>query len=344
MTKKHGNTLYVTTQGAYLAAEGESVVVRVDRQVAMRIPLHNLESVVCFGNVACSPQLMGRCADKDVSVSFMSLYGRFLARVEGPISGNVLLRREQYRRADSADSSARLARAFVTGKIANCRRIAQRALRDHGNDDLDGVVKPALAGLTRNLRRLQCATDVDSIRGIEGDAARGYYGVFDCFITHDDGVFRFEKRSRRPPLNRVNALLSFLYTLLVRDVGSALESVGLDPQVGYLHRDRPGRPGLALDLMEELRPVLADRVALSLINRRQVKPKGFEVRATGGVYMDDKTRKTVLVEFQERKQKVVYHPFLEERVTLGMLAHMQARLLSRYLRGDLDGYPPFFWK
>lgn len=344
MTKKHSNTLYITTQGASLFTEGETVVVKIDREVAIRVPLHNLEGIVCFGRVFCTPQLMGRCADRNISISFLTERGRFLAKVVGPISGNVLLRREQYRRADDEGSSSDLARAFVGAKIANCRMVVKRALRDHAKGERIDRLKKAASNMGRCARSAMEAKTLDSIRGVEGDAARSYFEVFDCFITRDEQVFTFEKRSRRPPLNPVNALLSFLYTLLLHDVGSALEAVGLDPQVGYLHRDRPGRPGLALDMMEELRPLVADRVVLSLINRRQVNSGGFETHPTGGVYMDDKTRKRVLVGYQERKAEEIVHPFLNERTTIGMLAHLQASLLSRYLRKDIDGYPPYFWR
>lgn len=344
MTKKHDNTLYVTTQGAYLHTEGETAVVSVNREVLIRVPLHNLEGIVCFGGVRCTPQLMGRCADHDVTVSFLSERGRYVARVQGPISGNVVLRRAQYRLADEQEGPARLAGAFVTAKIANSRRVVQRALRDHFKEEAGVELSTALENLDRSLRALQTADSVDSIRGIEGDAARTYFSVFDHFITQKEPKLHFEKRTRRPPLNPVNALLSFLYTLLVRDVGSALESVGLDPQVGYLHKDRPGRPGLALDMMEELRPVVADRVALTLVNRRQVSPSGFEFDAAGACTMNEKTRKAVLVAYQERKQEALTHPFLGDRITVGMIPHLQARLLARHLRGDLDGYPPFFWK
>jgi CRISPR-associated protein Cas1 len=342
--RKHQNTLYVTTQGTYLATEGETVVAKVDKNVKLRVPLHLIEGIVCFGRVSCSPQLMGKCADRDIGISFLTERGRFLARVQGPVSGNVLLRRGQYRRADDLASSADLARAFVSAKITNCRHVIQRALRDHGDGSCELGLKHVVATLARNLAALDQSRSVDSIRGIEGEAARAYFGVFDHLITRPEEVFLFEKRSRRPPANRVNALLSFLYTLLVHDVSSALEAVGLDPQVGFLHRDRPGRPGLALDLMEEFRPLLADRIVLSLINRRQVHPSGFETRETGGVYMDENTRKAVLVAYQERKQEELLHPFLGEKVTLGMLVHLQALLLARYLRGDMDGYPPFFWR
>ena len=342
--KKHLNTLFVTTQGAYLAKEGESVIVRVEKETRLRIPVHTLGGIVCFGNVGCSPFLMGFCAERDVAISFLSEYGRFLARVQGPVSGNVLLRREQYRRADDMTISAKMARAVLTGKLANCRTVLQRALRDH-SDKLDkDQVGHASRQISVSLRRLQENMPLNSMRGIEGDAAHVYFNVFDHLITSQKQDFFFQDRNRRPPLDNVNCLLSFLYTLVMHDVRSALESVGLDPAVGFLHRDRPGRPGLALDLMEEFRPFIADRLTLSLINLSQVQKKGFKKSESGAVLMDDETRKTVLVAYQKRKQDEIMHPFIEEKVTIGLLFHMQALLLARYLRGDLDGYPPFIWK
>ena len=342
--KKHLNTLFVTTQGAYLAKEGESVIVRVEKETRLRIPVHTLGGIVCFGNVGCSPFLMGFCAERDVAISFLSEYGRFLARVQGPVSGNVLLRREQYRRADDMTISAEMARAVLTGKLANCRTVLQRALRDH-SDKLDAdQVKYASRQISGSLKRLQEDMPLNSLRGIEGDAAHVYFKVFDHLITSQKEDFFFQDRNRRPPLDNVNCLLSFLYTLVMHDVRSALESVGLDPAVGFLHRDRPGRPGLALDLMEEFRPFIADRLTLSLINLSQVQKKGFKKSESGAVLMDDETRKTVLVAYQKRKQDEIMHPFIEEKVTLGLLFHMQALLLARYLRGDLDGYPSFIWK
>ena len=342
--KKHLNTLFVTTQGAYLAKEGESVVVRVEKETRLRIPVHTLGGIVCFGNVGCSPFLMGFCAERDVAISFLSEYGRFLARVQGPVSGNVLLRREQYRRADDMTFSAQIASSVLTGKLANCRTVLQRALRDH-SDKLDAdQVKYASRQISGSLKRLQKDMPLNSLRGIEGDAAHVYFKVFDHLITSQKEDFFFQDRNRRPPLDNVNCLLSFLYTLVMHDVRSALESVGLDPAVGFLHRDRPGRPGLALDLMEEFRPFIADRLTLSLINLSQVQKKGFKKSESGAVLMDDETRKTVLVAYQKRKQDEIMHPFIEEKVTLGLLFHMQALLLARHLRGDLDGYPSFIWK
>ncbi|MBE9582018.1 MAG: type I-C CRISPR-associated endonuclease Cas1 [Proteobacteria bacterium] len=342
--KKHLNTLFVTTQGAYLAKEGESVIVRVEKETRLRIPVHTLGGIVCFGNVGCSPFLMGFCAERDVAISFLSEYGRFLARVQGPVSGNVLLRREQYRRADDMTISAKMARAVLTGKLANCRTVLQRALRDHSDKFDKDQVGHASRQISVSLRRLQEDVPLNSMRGIEGDAAHVYFNVFDHLITSQKQDFFFQDRNRRPPLDNVNCLLSFLYTLVMHDVRSALESVGLDPAVGFLHRDRPGRPGLALDLMEEFRPFIADRLTLSLINLSQVQKKGFKKSESGAVLMDDETRKTVLVAYQKRKQDEIMHPFIEEKVTLGLLFHVQALLLARYLRGDLDGYPPFVWK
>jgi CRISPR-associated protein Cas1 len=342
--KRHLNTLFVTTQGAYLAKEGETVVVRVEKETRLRVPVHTIGGIVCFGNVGCSPFLMGFCAERDVAISFLSEHGRFLARVQGPVSGNVLLRREQYRRADDLNTSAEMARAVLTGKIANCRTVLRRGLRDHG-DKLDtDKVQYASKRLSASLKSLALEKSLEAVRGIEGDAAHTYFNVFDHLITSQKNDFSFHERSRRPPLDNVNCLLSFLYTLVMHDVRSALESVGLDPAVGFLHRDRPGRPGLALDMMEEFRPFIADRMVLSLINLSRVQKKGFDRSESGAVLMNDETRKTLLVAYQKRKQDEIMHPFLNEKVTIGLLFHTQALLLARYLRGDLDGYPPFIWK
>jgi CRISPR-associated protein Cas1 len=338
------NTLYITTQGAYLARDGETVQVRVDHEDRLRVPIHTLGSVVCFGQVSCSPPLMGLCAERGVSLAFLSENGRFLARVEGPVSGNVLLRREQYRRADSEEHCAAIARSVVMAKVANCRTVLLRAVRDKP----DCVGKPAIEAAANRLAHLadslQPGTPLDAVRGHEGDAARTYFDVFDHLVTESKESFFFRARSRRPPLDNLNSLLSFLYTLVTHDVASALEGVGLDPAVGYLHRDRPGRPSLALDMVEELRPVLADRLALSLINRRQIVAQGFQKTETGAVVMDDATRKEVLVAYQKRKQEEILHPFLKERVSFGIVPHVQALLLARYMRGDLDGYPSFLWR
>lgn len=338
------NTLYVTTQGAYLSREGETVLVRVDHETKLRVPIHTLGGIVCFGQVSCSPPLMGFCGERNVALSFLSEHGKFFARVQGPVSGNVLLRREQYRRADSQEFSARIARSVVLGKLANCRTVLLRGIRDHAENPQVPALRAAAVRLGRLLEDLRQPAPLDAIRGLEGDAARTYFDVFDHLVTTQKEEFFFCERSRRPPLDNMNALLSFFYTLLAHDVTAALETVGLDPAVGYLHRDRPGRPSLALDLMEEFRPVFADRLALSLVNRQQIRGRGFTKTETGAVTMDDATRKEVLVTYQKRKQEEIQHPFLGERVEVGLLPFVQAMLLARYLRGDLDGYPPFLWK
>ena len=338
------NTLYVTTQGAYLARDGEAVLVRVEEESRLRVPIHTLASIVCFGRVSCSPPLMGLCAENGVALSFLTEHGRFLARVEGPVSGNVLLRREQYRRAESGEQAAAIARSVVIAKVANCRTVLLRAAREKPDGPGGGDLEAAALRLARLVDTLQQPLTLDTVRGHEGDAARTYFDVFDHLITESKDGFFFHARSRRPPLDNMNALLSFLYTLVTHDVAAALEGVGLDPAVGYLHTDRPGRPSLALDVVEELRPVLADRLGLSLVNRRQVRAEGFRRTESGAVVMDDDTRKEVLVAYQKRKQEEILHPFLKERVAFGIVPHVQAMLLARYLRGDLDGYPSFLWR
>jgi CRISP-associated protein Cas1 len=338
------NTLYVSTDGAYIHREGETVAVRVSHETKGRFPLHALRGIVCLGRISCSPQLMEACAERGVLIAFLSETGRFWGRVCGPVSGNVLLRRAQYRWADDPERSARLARAMVLSKGANARSVLLRAMRDHpespGVAELDGASRH----VARALRDVSEGTALDSVRGVEGECARAYFGAFDHLIVAQKEAFHFEGRNRRPPLDRVNALLSFLYSVLTADVVGALESVGLDPCVGFLHRDRPGRPSLALDLMEELRPVVADRLVLSLINRQQVREGDFILGETGEVRMTDEARKTVIVAYQKRKQEEIRHPYLEERVPMGLVPHLQAALLARHLRGDLDGYPAFLWR
>jgi CRISP-associated protein Cas1 len=342
--KKLLNTLYITTQGAYLHREGETVEVTVDNEVKLRVPIHTLQGIVCFGQVSMSPFLMGLCAERGVKVSFMSKHGRFLARIEGPVSGNVLLRREQYRRADSDELSAQVARNVVTAKINNCRVVLQRALREHPDAEGSSDLASSVNHLAEIMKSLDSVKELDSVRGLEGEAASNYFGVFDHLIFVQKEDFYFKERNRRPPLDNLNAILSFLYTLLNHDVTSALETVGLDPAVGFLHRDRPGRPGLALDMMEEFRPFLADRLVLSLVNLKQVTGKGFTKTETGAVMMDDETRKNVIVAYQNRKQEEITHPFLNEKIAIGLLPYAQALLLARFLRGDLDGYAPFLWR
>ncbi len=341
--KKHLNTLFVTTQGAYLAKDGETVAVRIEGVIKLRAPIHTLDGIVCFGNVGCSPYLLGFCGERNVTISFLTEYGRFLARVVGPVSGNVLLRREQYRKADDMMWSAEIGRAFLIGKVANCRTLLRRAIRDHSEKLNSDAVSVAVDHLTASLQSLQGKLDLDQLRGVEGDAAHIYFSVFDHLFIRNKADFTFRERNRRPPLDRVNCLLSFLYTLLMHDIRSALECTGLDPAVGFLHRDRPGRSGLALDLMEEFRP-LADRLALSLVNLGQLQGKDFQISESGAVRMKEEPRKKLLTAWQSRKQDVLEHPFIKKKMPIGLLFHTQALLLARFLRGDLDGYPPMIWR
>ena len=338
------NTLYVSSQGSYLHREGETVVVEREKQQVLQLPIHTIGGIVCFGNVLCSPFLLGFCAERDVSVSFLSEHGRFLASVRGPVRGNVLLRRQQYRMADDDLITKGIASNIISGKLANCRIVINRTVRDHAAKVNAEALRNASEKIGRIIERIPRMNDIDEVRGLEGQAAAEYFHVFDHLIVDQKEDFIFSERSRRPPLDEVNALLSFIYTLLSHDVRSALETVGLDPAVGFLHRDRPGRPGLALDNMEEFRPVIADRIVLSLINRKQIGKKGFNRAASGAVTMDDDTRKTVLTEYQSRKQDEIYHPYIEETVPIGLLFFIQANLMARYIRGDIDGYPPFFWR
>lgn len=343
--KKFLNTLFVTTQGAYIFKDGLTVAIKVDDKVQMRIPVHTIAGIICFGQVSCSPYLMAFCAESDVSVSFLTENGRFLATVRGPVSGNVLLRRQQFRMADDPSISAKIAASCLTAKFANCRAVLDRALRDH-KDRIDAdSIKAVSERLYQYIRKdLADGRPLDEIRGIEGDAAHRYFSVFDHLILAQKEDFFFKGRNRRPPIDNVNCILSYLYTILSHDVRSALESVGLDPAVGFLHRDRPGRYGLSLDLMEEFRPFIADRLALSLINLRQIKKDGFSKKKSGAVLMSEDVRKIVLTAYQTRKQEEILHPFINEKIQVGNLFHIQALLLARYIRGDIDGYPPFIWK
>lgn len=338
------NTVYVTSPDAYLTRDGENVVIRVADKEQARVPVHIIESIVTFGYSGASPSLMNLCAERGVTLSFLNPHGKFLARMEGPVSGNVLLRRRQYRLADDPLFSAKIASAFVTGKVANCRTILQRALRDHKDKIATAELSPIIDRMANQLKRLQTQEELDRVRGIEGEAAQAYFSCFSHMVLEAKEDFLIMGRNRRPPRDNMNALLSYLYTLLVHECRSALESVGLDPAVGYLHRDRPGRPSLALDLMEEFRPVVADRLAISLVNRKQITAEGFTKTDTGGVVMNKETQKIVLAAWQNRKQEEIIHPFLEERISFGLLPYAQALLLARFIRGDIDGYPPFIWR
>lgn len=346
--KKHLNTLFVTRENSYLLKDGEAVVVRYEQQTLLRVPLHNLDGILTLGwDIGCSPQLMAACSEAGVTLSFCDPNGRFLAAATGYTPGNVLLRRAQYRAADDEVGAAlSIARNCVAAKISNARQVLLRARRDHGGKDDERTVALARAAtyLGHRIEAVWAASSLDALRGVEGDAADLYFQAFNHLLTVNEDAFCFTIRSRRPPLDPVNALMSFLYSLLAHDARSACESVGLDAAVGFLHRDRPGRPGLALDLMEEFRPVLADRLALSLINRRQVTAKDFVRHESGAVTLKEDARKVVLIAWQDRKKDEITHPFLGEKTTIGLLPHLQARLLARHLRSDIDGYPAFLWK
>ncbi len=341
--KKLANVLYVTSPDAYLSLDGENVVIKKDEHSSTRLPLHNLENIVCFTYLGASPALMGACAERGVGLCFLTPNGRFQARISGKVKGNVLLRKKQYEVSEKNDESVPIAASFLLGKVYNCRKVIERALRDHAMLVDVQTLTVASASLKETLTAIQECKAISDLMGFEGSAAKIYFGIFDQLILQQREDFTFKERSRRPPLDNLNSLLSFLYTLLTNDVASALEVVGLDPYVGFLHQDRPGRPSLALDLMEELRPVFADRLALSLVNRKQILGKGFTQKESGGILMDDDTRKTVLSAWQERKKEEIVHPYIKERIPFGLIPHVQAMLLSRFLRGDLDAYPPFFW-
>lgn len=338
------NTLFLTTQKLYLKKQGETLVVKSGEETKLQLPLINLSGIVCFGNISISPFLLGHCAKCGISISFLSEHGKFLARVQGPVSGNVLLRRAQYKMTDNPNLCVMIAKNIVIGKIANCRTVLQRALRDHENKidslSMSGVVND----LDRAIERVNFCEDLEILRGIEGDSARQYFSVFNNLIVAQKENFKFCERSRRPPMDRVNALLSFVYTLLYHDIRSALECTGLDPSVGFLHRDRPGRLSLALDLMEEFRPYFADRLVLSLINLKQIEGRQFKVLENGAVVMNEEAKKTILAAYQKRKQDEVNHPFVEEKMHIGILFHTQALLLARQIRGDIEAYPPFLWR
>lgn len=338
------NTLYVTGQNRYLSLDGENVVILEEREEIGRIPLHNLQSIVTFGYTGASPALMGACAKRNIDLTFMSGNGRFLARVTGEVKGNVTLRKQQYRVSENKEKSISIAKNFIFGKVYNARWILERAIRDYPLRVNADMLKEKSTFLYHSLQEIRDCMDASRLLGLEGEAAALYFSVFDQLILQQKESFSFQERSRRPPLDNVNAMLSFAYSLLAEMCGSALEAVGLDPYVGFYHTDRPGRISLALDVMEELRGVMADRFVLTVINKRIIKKENFIHKENGAVILDDSGRKRFLSAWQERKQDVIKHPFLNEKIEWGMVPHAQAMLLARYLRGDLDEYPPFLWK
>jgi CRISPR-associated protein Cas1 len=341
------NTLYVVTEGAWVRKDGQNVVVDLEGEERGRVPIHLLGSIVCLGAVGVTPPLLASCAERGVCVVLLSRSGQFIARIEGPQSGNVLLRRSQHEATRAAPTAARVAGAIVAAKAMNQRAVLRRCARDY-SEQLSPDARQRLEAADRKLlacaQRASTADTVDSVRGREGEAAAVYFEHFPLCVRREEPEFVFSGRSRRPPLDATNALLSFLYVLVVHDCRAALECVGLDPQIGFLHTDRPGRASLALDLAEEFRAPLADRVVLTLLNRRQLQPKDFERREQGAVYLKDDARKVVLEAYQERKRIELKHPFLGESAPLGLFPLLQAQLMARHLRRDIDGYPAFIWK
>lgn len=335
------NTLYVTTEGAYIRADHATLKVIVEKETKLQIPLHHIGSVVCFGDVLMSPAVIHRCADEGRSIVWLDRRGRFKARVEGPVSGNVLLRRAQYEASLNPDMTLAIARNMVAGKVQNARQLMLRGARENPGNDYGDTLRDTAEALARTIRRLPTCDDLDTLRGFEGEAARVYFAALDRLVSADRATFTMNGRNRRPPLDPLNAILSFLYALLMNDCVSAAESVGLDPQVGFLHAIRPGRAALALDLMEELRSILADRLALTLINRRQITAQDFLVRPGGAVHLHDEGRKTVVVAYQKRKQEEITHPVLDQKMPLGVVPHVQSRLLARTIRRDMEAYPAF---
>lgn len=338
------NTLYITTPDVYLTLKGETIVVSKAEEVLGRIPLHNLEGVCTFGYAGASPKLMHACAEKGIALTFLSQSGKFLARIVGESKGNVLLRKKQYRISDSEQQSVEIARNFIFAKVANQKWLIERMTRDYPLRIDVPQFKEISKRLSENLEQILNCNDLELLRGLEGNSANAYFGIFDQMILQQKDAFYFKTRNRRPPTDNVNALLSFSYTLLAHDVSSALENVGLDAYVGFLHRDRPGRASLALDVMEELRGVIADRFVLKLINKKMLSPSDFVKKESGAVILTDDGRKKFISAWQERKQETLTHPFLKEKINWGLVPHAQAMLLARYLRGDLEEYPPFLWK
>jgi CRISPR-associated protein Cas1 len=325
-----------------VSRDGENVVIKVNNSEVLRRPIHILEGIVCFNYVGISPKLMNLCVENNVGIAFVNEYGKFMARVNGKVKGNVLLRRTQYRYADDKDKSLEISKNFIVGKIVNCKSVVNRAIRDHSSTIDVKNMKYTLEKLSSALENIKKAINDDELRGIEGEAAKTYFSSFNNLILQQKEDFYFTERSRRPPKDYLNAMLSYAYTLLTYEMESALETVGLDPYVGFLHTDRPGRVSLALDMIEELRPYMAERFIISLINRKQISPEGFIVKESGGIIMDKDTKNIFLTAWQKRKQEEITHPFLNEKIEIGLLPYVQAMLMARFLRNDLESYPPFF--
>ncbi len=342
--KKMLNTLYITTDNTYLGLDGENIVVKQDNSELGRVPLHNLEGIISFGYIGASPALMYACAEKSIGLTFLNPYGKFLARVVGKSKGNILLRKKQYIQSENEFASTIIARNMILGKVYNSRWVLERVTRDNPlRVDVDGIKRVSLQ-LKDRLPLIRKSVSLDQLRGYEGECAKLYFSKFNELILNQKKDFFFTKRTKRPPLDRVNAMLSFLYTMLVHDIGSALEALGLDAYIGYLHRDRPGRMSLALDIIEELRPVMVDRLVISLINKKIVSKNDFLVQENGAVLMTEKSRKKILNAWQAKKKEVITHPYLGEKIEWGLVPYIQGMLLARYLKEDINEYPPFFWK
>lgn len=338
------NTLYITSEDLFLSCSNDNVIVNRGSEVTARFPLLNLDGIVTFSYAGATPALMGECAKRGIQLTFMTPNGRFLARVNGMSQGNVLLRREQYRIADSETCSCLIARNMMVGKVFNCRWVLERALRDHALRINQASVKASSEHLHQVITQIQQAEELESLRGLEGEAAVQYFSVFNELILSQKADFIFDGRNRRPPQDNVNAMLSFAYSLLANDCAAALEANGLDAFVGFLHRDRPGRKSLALDLEEELRAPFADRLVLTLINNRTIQDKHFDRQESGAVFLNENGRRIFLKHWQEKKRDEITHPFLKEKMPWGLVPHVQSLLLARCIRGDLDAYPPFLWK
>lgn len=342
--KRHGNTLYITSPDAFIRKEGETFVVELNDKKALQAPVHTIDNIVCFGFKPVTPALMAFCAENNIGISYLSRTGRFLARVYGEQKGNVLLRKEQYAISDLPERYLKISKNIIAAKIYNSRNLLQRHIRNHGDETDCTDAQGAVSSLGRLMGNIDRSENLDELRGYEGEAATYYFGCFNSLITSQKDDFVFNGRSKRPPLDNVNALLSFVYMILVNDIRSALETTGLDPQVGFFHRIRPGRPSLALDLMEEFRAYVADRVVLNLINLRQVAREDFEKKETGEIRLSDKARKEAIIAYQKKKDEIITHPLLGDKTTVGLLFHIQAMLLARFIRGDIEEYPPFYMK
>jgi CRISPR-associated protein Cas1 len=343
--KKLQNVLYVTLEDGYLHVEGDTVCVRAEGEIRGRFPGHILESIACFGNTTVSSPLLAYCGERGIGLSFFSEHGRFMGRLEGPVRGNVLLRTKQYAVAQNPDRAACFAQILALCKTANSRTVLLRAARESGagREEQGDQLLQVAGRLSELARGLGAGSGVESIRGMEGAVAQAYFGAFPAMIRQNSAFFAFQGRSRRPPLDPVNAVLSFLYAMLAHDYRSALEGVGLDPCVGFLHTMRPGRPSLALDMMEELRAPLCDRLTLSLINLRVLSEKEFDLSPTA-VYLNEKGRKEVLTAWQKRRRETIAHEYLGEQIEIGLIPHIQAQLMARSIRGELENYPPFLWR